>query len=284
MGNTSTLLAKKKNAIRKGGELEPVLGPVQNVRSQVSVVEGSRADFVLEHGDGSVPTVLEVKMVLDTDHDRACDARRDPLRSSKVRFYSELQPYQRAAIFPWGNAAQKGPDGEQVVSARAIKHVDELAGLARGALASGMGANGAAGPMRAAILFVVVREDAALFRPNHEACPSFAKHLREARDAGVLVLAQRVRFGNDGRAESLGPLPICWETAAAAAVTTTAAAAAVAAAKAVKTAGAAAAAEVKAAGSKAAVTAAAAAEKAAVTAVAAAAAAAAAVATKSVSR
>mmetsp|Transcript_7542 Transcript_7542/g.18474 ORF Transcript_7542/g.18474 Transcript_7542/m.18474 type:complete len:123 (+) Transcript_7542:159-527(+) len=84
-----------------------------------------------------------------------------------------------------------------------------------------MGANGAAGPMRAAILFVVVREDAALFRPNHEACPSFAKHLREARDAGVLVLAQRVRFGNDGRAESLGPLPICWETAAAAAVTTT---------------------------------------------------------------
>ena len=36
------------------------------------------------------------------------------------------EPYARAAIFPWGAGKQKGPDGEAVVSARAIKHVDCL--------------------------------------------------------------------------------------------------------------------------------------------------------------
>ena len=39
--------------------------------------------------------------------------------------------------------------------------------------------------LRAAVMFVVIREDAVSFRPNHEACPSFARYLREAQEAGV---------------------------------------------------------------------------------------------------
>ena len=39
--------------------------------------------------------------------------------------------------------------------------------------------------LRAAVMFVVIREDAVSFRPNHEACPSFARYLREASEAGV---------------------------------------------------------------------------------------------------
>ena len=39
--------------------------------------------------------------------------------------------------------------------------------------------------LRAAVMFVVIREDAVSFRPNHEACPSFARYLKEASDAGV---------------------------------------------------------------------------------------------------
>ena len=53
------------------------------------------------------------------------------------------------------------------------------------------------------ILFVVVRGDAKYFRPNHEACPSFAKYLKEANDAGVQILAKQVIWG-DEEAKELG--------------------------------------------------------------------------------
>lgn len=44
----------------------------------------------------------------------------------------------------------------------------------------------------AAILFVVVRGDVTHFRPNHEACPSFAKYLNLARAGGVTVFSHKV--------------------------------------------------------------------------------------------
>ena len=56
--------------------------------------------------------------------------------------------------------------------------------------------------------FVVVRSDATKFRPNAEACPSFARYLGEARRAGVRVLAHRVKWSDDGDAESMGPLAV----------------------------------------------------------------------------
>lgn len=212
-------------ALLDNGELAAALGqPISLVRKQVTVIEGSRADFWLEHGggdgegEGGVPaTVLEVKMVIDTDYDRALDAERPPPSPAKQplpRFYAPDEPaagpaaYRRCALFPWGRAAQKGPDGEKVVSARAIKHLDELAALATGearALPDGR-------RVGAALLFVVARADVYAFRPNVASCPSFAAHLRAARDAGVRVLAWRVRFEDDGTAVSLGALPIDWDS------------------------------------------------------------------------
>jgi DNA-binding sugar fermentation-stimulating protein len=47
----------------------------------------------------------------------------------------------------------------------------------------------------ATILFVVIRGDGERFRPNHEACPSFAKHLKLAQDKGVQILVKRVKWG-----------------------------------------------------------------------------------------
>ena len=54
--------------------------------------------------------------------------------------------------------------------------------------------------LRAAVMFVVIREDAVHFRPNHEACPSFARYLREASEAGVQIFARR-----SGRRSGRGP-------------------------------------------------------------------------------
>ena len=62
-------------------------------------------------------------------------------------------------------------------------------------------------PLCAAVLFVVVRADARHFRANEEACPSFARYLREASAAGVRVLAHQVRW-EEGKAFSVGSLPV----------------------------------------------------------------------------
>ena len=95
-----------------------------------------------------------------------------------------------------------------MVSARAIKHVRELTAIAKGekreAPPEGTKAESSP-PLRACVLFIVVRSDATYFRPNEEACPSFARYLREAQQAGVRVLARRVRWGEEAiKGEALG--------------------------------------------------------------------------------
>jgi len=176
-----------------------------------------RTDFVLTPAAGQPPAatpllppppprrkmVLEVKMVVDSDYPAAATPHR-----SQCVYVSRETPYRRAGIFPWANKpTQKGPDGEKVVSARAIKHVDELARLARGEATDE--AHG--GRLDAAVLFVLLRHDCAVFKPNREACPSFVRHLAAARDAGVRVVALRVRWGegeDEGKAFADGTVPV----------------------------------------------------------------------------
>ena len=43
-----------------------------------------------------------------------------------------------------------------------------------------------------------VRDDIMRFRPNFDACPSFAAHLKAAEAAGVILKARRVRWEVDG--------------------------------------------------------------------------------------
>lgn len=172
--------------------LVPVLFPAaSSVDSQVTIND-SRIDYVVN--DGDTKTLLEVKTVVDTDYDPASR----PGAHLKNVFFG-ASPYERAAIFPWGEAKQKTPDGVKCVSARAIKHIHELARAARGS------------KFKAAMLFVVVRHDAMFFRPNYEACPAFAAALRDARDSGVALLARRIRWvvaDSAARAFDDGPLEV----------------------------------------------------------------------------
>jgi len=168
-----------------------------------------RADFVLSHdADGKKKTVVEIKTVVDTDYDYAVSAAHEETMEEKTQektpttkakkkkpqkkkclYFSQLKPYVRSAIFPWGGGNQRGPEGEKVVSSRAIKHVRELTEIAlKKKTEEGT-------ELRSAVIFIVIREDAMLFRPNHEACPSFARYLSEARESGVDILAQKVRWG-----------------------------------------------------------------------------------------
>jgi DNA-binding sugar fermentation-stimulating protein len=179
-------------------------GPIAKVEREVTGVAGTdmRCDFLLTHAD-ETRTVVEVKTVVDTDY----DPKTAPDRSGCV-FVGHGDPYVRSAIFPWGRSNQMGPDGEKVVSARAIKHVRELTSLAKGDKRDADGSQ-----LAAAVLFVVVRRDALAFRANEEACPSFARYLREAKAAGVRIIARRVRWG-EAEGEALesciddGSLPV----------------------------------------------------------------------------
>jgi DNA-binding sugar fermentation-stimulating protein len=162
-----------------------LLGPdfprVKSFQREVRNVGGAdmRADFVIEHEDPNIPPrILEVKTVVDTDYSTSATPER-----AKCVFTSDRDPYVRTAIFPWGRCNQKGPDGEKVVSARAIKHVRELTRLRQ------------TRKFDATVLFVVIRNDARAFRPNYEACPSFARYITEAEEAGVQVLAKQVLWG-----------------------------------------------------------------------------------------
>jgi len=168
---------------------------IQKIEREVTGVAGTdmRCDFLLTHTDSS-KTVIEVKTVVDTDY----DPKTAPKRPGCV-FVGRGDPYRRCAIFPWGKSNQVGPEGEKVVSARAIKHIRELAKIA---LRKKHDVN--CSRISAAILFVVVRGDALAFRPNADACPSFARYLREARDAGVRILARQVRWGEESEGEELG--------------------------------------------------------------------------------
>jgi len=180
-----------------------------------------RSDFLVTHADGT-KRIVEVKTVVDTDYSSSAlpPAEIDSNENKKKRkgkprcvFTSDQTPYTRTAIFPWGNSKQKGPEGEPVVSARAIHHVRQLTRIARGECTDDDGEQQQR--YQATVLFVVARGDAQAFRPNHQACPSFARYLKEAADAGVQVLAKRVEFDQQGRcwddcSDEQGVLPIEW--------------------------------------------------------------------------
>jgi len=79
----------------------------------------------------------------------------------------------RVAIFPYGSKNAK----TQVVSSRAIKHVEELRNEVK------------KDNVRAAVLFFVSRDDCQSFRAGEECDELFAKVLRRASDGGVKILA-----------------------------------------------------------------------------------------------
>jgi DNA-binding sugar fermentation-stimulating protein len=189
-----------------------------------------RADFVVTHTD---PTkrkrIVEVKTVVDTDYSpdavpplpsqlqpssaSSPEGKKKISSNKRCVFTSSRVPYRRTAIFPWGNSNQKGPDGEPVVSTRAIKHVRELTRAVveqkKNRKSTKKTNDDGTGDEEfdSTILFVVIRGDAKAFRPNIDACPSFARYLKEAQDAGVNILAKQVVWGEE-RDKELGK---CYE-------------------------------------------------------------------------
>ena len=158
--------------------------------------ERFRPDFELQHVGGGPTTIMEVKHVVDSDYGEEAAERRAVLQAPHPVYVGDAA--RRAGIFPWGKLMQKGPDGEGVVSARAIKHLREATAAAQRGES-------------AAVAFIVGRGDAVAFRANGAACPSFARYLADAEEAGVRVLAHGVTWGEGdevGVAFDSGPLEV----------------------------------------------------------------------------
>ncbi len=90
------------------------------------------------------------------------------------------------------NGVARFPDAP---TARGARHVRELTGIVR---------EGG----KAAVLFVVQRDDAEMVEPNTDTDPEFAEALRQAAESGITLRAVRYGLKADGVAIFQGELPV----------------------------------------------------------------------------
>ena len=107
-----------------------------------------------------------------------------------------------------------GPDGERCfIEAKSVTLVEDGVALfpdaptQRGRRHLGELARARAEGHRAAVVFVVQRDDATSFSPHNEADPAFGQALREAAKAGVEVYAYKCRV-SEGEVTLNAPLPV----------------------------------------------------------------------------
>jgi sugar fermentation stimulation protein A len=111
-------------------------------------------------------------------------------------------------------ALEGGPDGERCfIEAKSVTLVKDGVALfpdaptQRGRRHLGELARARAEGHRAAVVFVVQRDDASRFSPDDEADPAFGQALREAAQAGVEIYAYKCRV-SEGEVALNAPLPV----------------------------------------------------------------------------
>jgi len=185
-------------------------GPCTPIASKGNLLRGqttygdSRIDFELTIDKspdnivsypGKQKALIEVKNVVCADYCLPYAPKKKGKNHCVVTVDKPLEEYKRTAIFPWGRASQTF-EGSKVVSERAIKHVRNLADFAQ-----------KDPTIQPIVLFVVNRSDCEAMRACHEACPTFARELKDAEEKGVKIVAIGVRWDKDGRAFFNGEIP-----------------------------------------------------------------------------
>ncbi len=163
----NTLLPNKLVAEALAQDLIPELSGYATVRPEVKYAEASRVDFLLTHPDRP-PCWLEVKNCLP-NYTAPAPAERLWLEVKNCH----LSRTKGLAEFPDCKAE------------RSTRHLGDLAAqVAQGD--------------RAAVLFVVQREDCDEFSACADLDPAFAKALDQAAEAGVEVLVYACEMGTEG--------------------------------------------------------------------------------------
>lgn len=152
------------------GLLQPLLGvsPTHETRREVAYGTRSRVDFVLEEPGCQSTLYVEVKSVTMTE--------------------------QEVAVFP------------DTVSTRAQQHARELTALVEPD--QGHKRRRVDSSTRAAMLFVVQRDDVVAFAPCGAKDPAYAALCVEAAKAGVKLVAVAIRLDEQGGVVFVGSLPV----------------------------------------------------------------------------
>ena len=185
---------------QKNEDDDEKLAPGIYLKKQVTYGD-SRVDFELtrmeENESSSVKALVEVKNIVCSDYFTAHAPEKINPNHCVIISPEEVEAqYKRTAIFPWGRLGQEF-EGRKVVSARAIKHMRNLADMGKKDPA-----------IQPVIMFVVNRSDCESVRACHEQCPVFAEELTKAKKNGVKVVAFRVKWSKDGKAYYDGVVPV----------------------------------------------------------------------------
>ena len=176
------------------------LAPGTYLKKQVTYGD-SRVDFELtkmeEDEASSVKALIEVKNIVCSDYFTAhAPEKMNPNHCVIISPEEVEAQYKRTAIFPWGRLGQEF-EGRKVVSARAIKHMRNLADMGK-----------KDSTIQPVIMFVVNRSDCESVRACHEQCPVFAEELTKAKKKGVKIVAFRVKWSKNGKAFFDGVVPV----------------------------------------------------------------------------
>ena len=192
--------AAKSPQKKKDDDDDDKLAPGTYLKKQVTYGD-SRVDFELtnmeEDEASSVKALIEVKNIVCSDYFTAhAPEKMNPNHCVIISPEEVEAQYKRTAIFPWGRLGQEF-EGRKVVSARAIKHMRNLADMGK-----------KDSTIQPVIMFVVNRSDCQSVRACHEQCPVFAEELTEAKKNGVKIVAFRVKWSKDGKAFFDGVVPV----------------------------------------------------------------------------
>ena len=198
---TETLPSSPKKKAKKSAAKSPdKLAPGTYLKKQVTYGD-SRVDFELtkmeEDEASSVKALIEVKNIVCSDYFTAHAPEKMNPNHCVIISPEEIETqYKRTAIFPWGRLGQEF-EGRKVVSARAIKHMRNLADMGK-----------KDSTIQPVIMFVVNRSDCESVRACHEQCPVFAEELTKAKKNGVKIVAFRVKWSKNGKAFFDGVVPV----------------------------------------------------------------------------
>ncbi len=181
--------------------LRPARGANRKTAYTVALVRAPGKRPVWVSVDTSLPNRLAADLLADgrvRGIARALGVERE-VRHGSSRFDFRVRPHSGGAILVEVKSVTLVVDGiarfPDAPTVRGARHVRELEEFVR--------AGG-----RAAVVFIVQREDARAVATNPETDPEFARALASARTAGVLLRAARFRMSASGEAEWLGALPV----------------------------------------------------------------------------
>jgi sugar fermentation stimulation protein A len=208
------------------GRLRELLVPGRRVLLAAAQAPGRRTaydllmvdlDGTLVSIDARMPSRLLYEVLRPAQDETLRPAQDGALQAGRLEVFAGYAEVRREVTYGQSRldlVLEGGPDGERCfIEAKSVTLVEDGVALfpdaptQRGRRHLGELARARVEGHRAAVVFVVQRDDAISFSPHDEADPAFGQALREAAQAGVEVYAYKCRV-SEGEVALDAPLPV----------------------------------------------------------------------------